>query len=45
MRKNADGTPAILKYRQDQRIASVSPAICRKANKKAVEDITSLIGG
>jgi hypothetical protein len=37
--------PAILKSRRDQRIAGVSPALCRKANKKAVEIKTSLIGG
>jgi hypothetical protein len=38
-------SPAILKYRRDQRIAGVPPALCRKANKKAVEMSTSLISG
>jgi hypothetical protein len=37
--------PAILKCRRDQRIAGVPPALCRKANKKAVEISTSLISG
>jgi hypothetical protein len=37
--------PAILKSRQDHRIAGVPPALCRKANKKALEIKTSLISG
>jgi hypothetical protein len=34
-----------LKDRIRRRIAGVPPAFCRKANKKAVEILTSLISG
>jgi hypothetical protein len=37
--------PAILKSRRDRRIAGGWPALCRKANKKALEIKISLISG
>jgi hypothetical protein len=37
--------PAILKSRRDHRIAGVPPALCRNANKKALEIKKSLISG